>query len=85
VKEEKPDVILLDPQMPKTDEFKVLEALKAIEGVKDIPVIIISASQNKADMTMAHELGAHGYIPKPWSARDLTTRIDWAIATRWGE
>ena len=84
VKEEKPDVILLDLQMPKMDGFKVLEALKGIEGVKDIPVIVISASQNKADMAMAHELGAHGYIPKPWSAHDLATRIDWALATRWG-
>ena len=84
VKEEKPDVILLDLQMPKMDGFKVLEALKVIEGVKDIPVIVISASQNKADMAMAHELGAHGYIPKPWSAHDLATRIDWALATRWG-
>lgn len=82
VKEEKPDVILLDLQMPKMDGFKVLEALKVIEGVKDIPVIVISASQNKADMAMAHELGAHGYIPKPWSAHDLATRIDWVLATR---
>ena len=84
VKEEKPDVILLDLQMPKMDGFKVLEALREIEGVKDIPVIVISASQNKGDMAMAHELGAHGFIPKPWSAHDLATRIDWALATKWG-
>ena len=84
VKEEKPDVILVDLQMPKMDGFKVLEALKADDSVKDIPVIVISASQNKADMAMAHELGAHGYIPKPWSAHDLATRIDWALATKWG-
>lgn len=84
VKEEKPDVIPVDLQMPKMDGFKVLEALKADDSVKDIPVIVISASQNKADMAMAHELGAHGYIPKPWSAHDLATRIDWALTTRWG-
>lgn len=84
VKEEKPDVILLDLHMPKMDGFKVLEALKDMEGFNDIPVIVITASQNKEDMSMAHELGAHSFIPKPWSAHDLATRIDWALATKWG-
>ena len=70
--------------MPKMDGFKVLEVLKNLEGYNDIPVIVITASQNKADMAMAHELGAHGFIPKPWSAHDLATRIDWALATKWG-
>ena len=84
VKEEKPDVILLDLHMPKMDGFKTLEKLKSEEHSKDIPVIIISASQNRDDMAMAHELGAHGFIPKPWAAHDLATRIDWALTTKWG-
>ncbi len=84
IKEERPDVILLDLHMPKMDGFKVLETLKNMEGYNDIPVIVITASQNKSDMAMAHELGAHSFIPKPWSAHDLATRIDWALATKWG-
>ncbi len=85
VKEERPDVILLDLHMPKMDGFKVLETLKGMDGYQDIPVIVITASQNREDMAMAHELGAHGFIPKPWSAHDLATRIDWALASKWGE
>lgn len=84
IKEERPDVILLDLHMPKMDGFKVLEALQNLEGYSDIPVIVITASQNKADMALAHELGAHSFIPKPWSAHDLATRIDWALTTKWG-
>lgn len=85
VDEERPDVILLDLQMPKMDGFKVLEALKSAEDTREIPVIVISASQTIGDMAMAQELGAHGYIPKPWSAQDLATRIDWALAAKSGE
>ena len=84
-KEERPDVILLDIQMPKMDGFKVLEKQKADDSLKDVPVIIISASQRKEDMALAHELGAHGFIPKPWAAHDLATRIDWALTSSWGD
>lgn len=82
VKEEKPDVILLDLHMPKMDGFSVLKALKELDEFNNAPVIVITASQNKADMTRAHELGAHSFIPKPWSAHDLAARIDWALATK---
>ena len=82
-KEERPDVILLDIQMPKMDGFKVLEKQKADDSLKDVPVIIISASQRKEDMALAHELGAHGFIPKPWAAHDLAIRIDWAPTSSW--
>ncbi len=81
-KEEKPDVILLDLHMPKMDGFKVLETLHGLEGIDEIPVIVITASQNKDDMAKAHDLGAHSFIPKPWSAHDLAARIDWALAGR---
>lgn len=79
VKEETPDVILLDLHMPKMDGFKVLESLKSMDGFSEIPVIVITASQAQEDMAMAHELGAHSFIPKPWSAHDLAARIDWAL------
>ena len=81
-KEESPDVILVDLQMPKMGGFQVLETLQADETSKDIPVIVISASQAPEDISRAHELGAHGYIPKPWSAHDLASRIDWALTTK---
>ena len=81
-KEENPDVILVDLQMPKMGGFQVLETLQADETSKDIPVIVISASQAPEDISRAHELGAHGYIPKPWSAHDLASRIDWALTTK---
>jgi CheY-like chemotaxis protein len=80
--EENPDVILVDLQMPKMGEFQVLETLKADDKSKDIPVIVISASQAPEDISRAHQLGAHGYIPKPWSAHDLASRIDWALTTK---
>lgn len=63
-KEEKPDLILLDLILPKMDGIEVLEKLKADEGTKDIPVIILTNVGRMDEIGRALELGAKTYLVK---------------------
>jgi CheY-like chemotaxis protein len=63
--EHMPDLILLDLMMPDVHGFEVLKALKSNPGLKDIPVIIISALDGKEDKNKGKELGALEYMVKP--------------------
>ncbi len=83
IKEEMPDVILLDLNMPNMDGWQALEKLKSEDSTKNIPVIIVSARNKIEDMAHAESLGAHDFVPKPWTATDLTARVNWALATRY--
>ncbi len=60
----KPDLILLDLILPKKDGFEVLEALKADEATKEIPIIILTNLEGSADVQKALELGATTYLVK---------------------
>jgi DNA-binding response OmpR family regulator len=85
INEEMPDVILLDLSMPNIDGWQALEKLKAAETTKNIPVIIVSAKSKLEDMAQAEALGAHDFVPKPWTATDLAARVNWALATRYSK
>ncbi len=60
-----PDLILLDLMMPKMDGYEFLQAIKAIEGKKDIPIIVVSARTKPKEINRALELGAMEFLPKP--------------------
>jgi CheY-like chemotaxis protein len=62
-----PDLILLDLKMPKMDGFEVLRQLKAAPGVKRIPVIILTSSNEEGDRAMSYDCGANSYLVKPVS------------------
>lgn len=72
---EPPDLILLDIMMPKMDGFEVLSRLKKEEKTRDIPVIIISASDDLENVVRGIELGAEDYIPKPFDPVLLQARM----------
>jgi len=60
-----PDMILLDLKMPKVGGLEVLRELKQIEGLKRIPVIVLTSSALSADVNAAYDLGANSYLVKP--------------------
>lgn len=64
IKQERPDLILLDILMPRMDGFGVLEAKKKDLGMADIPVIIISNSGQPVEIDRALKLGARDYLVK---------------------
>ncbi len=77
---EKPDLILLDIVMPKMDGFEVLSEIRKDPKTKDIPIIMLTAKGQKSDQEKGKELGATGYIIKPFSPSILLRRIEEILA-----
>jgi serine phosphatase RsbU (regulator of sigma subunit) len=75
VKTEAPDMILLDIMMPVMDGFETLERLKAEKEWRDIPVVVISATDALSSIVKGIELGAEDYLPKPFEPVLLEARI----------
>ena len=61
----RPDLIILDLNMPKKDGREVLRELKADDGLKSIPVVVLTTSQAAWDIQKCYELGANCWITKP--------------------
>lgn len=74
-KETKPELILLDIMLPGQNGFDVLRALKNGDTSRFIPVIMLTARSDEADVVSALELGADDYVTKPFSFKVLAARI----------
>jgi two-component system response regulator len=60
-----PRLVLLDLKMPKVDGIEVLTAVKSDERLKDIPIVMMTSSQEESDIAKSYELGVNSYIVKP--------------------
>jgi len=67
-----PDLLLLDVMMPDVDGFEVLETIREISNV---PVIMLTAKGEEDDRVRGLELGADDYVTKPFSPRELVSRV----------
>ena len=61
----RPDLILLDLNLPKVNGIEVLERIRANEHVSIIPVIMLTASEREEDVARSYKLGSNTYISKP--------------------
>jgi chemotaxis family two-component system response regulator Rcp1 len=61
----RPDIILLDLNLPKKDGREVLEDIKVDDNLKSIPIIVLTTSQSEEDILRAYGLNANSYITKP--------------------
>lgn len=75
LRENRPDLVLLDVMMPEMDGVETLECIKNDETLRDIPVIMLSSKGQKAEIERCLFLGAADYIVKPFSPTDLVNRI----------
>jgi CheY-like chemotaxis protein len=66
-----PDLLLLDLKMPRMNGFQVLEWVRQQPGLKRLPVIIFSSSDEGKDINRAYDLGANSYLIKPHSSEEL--------------
>lgn len=73
---ELPDVILLDVMMPKLDGFETYKRLQSNLKTKDIPVIFLTAKAQKAEVASGLQLGAIGYITKPFDPMKFTEEME---------
>jgi DNA-binding response OmpR family regulator len=72
VREELPDLVLLDVMMPDMDGFETLERLRTFSSV---PVIMLTVKGDEGDRIRGLDLGADDYVTKPFSPRELSSRI----------
>ena len=72
VRQELPDLVLLDVMMPEMDGF---EALEHIREISNVPVIMLTVKAEEEDKVRGLELGADDYVTKPFSPRELSSRI----------
>jgi DNA-binding response OmpR family regulator len=84
-RERKPDVALLDVSMPAMNGYEVTAALKADPTTKDIPVILLTARAQTADVTKGFDAGADDYITKPFSPQALQIRVAAALGDSAGQ
>ncbi len=71
----RPDLILLDLNLPRKDGRQVLAEIKASEELKRIPVVVLTTSQSEQDMHQAYGLHANCYIAKPVDFDDFKAAV----------
>jgi CheY-like chemotaxis protein len=70
-----PSLLLSDLKMPRLDGFQVLDWLRRQPGLKRLPVVILSSSNEPGDVNRAYDLGVNSYLIKPHSAERLTALV----------
>ena len=70
-----PDIVILDLMLPGVDGLEVCRRLKGDPKTRNIPIVMLTAKGDEADVVTGLELGASDYVTKPFSPRVLTARI----------
>jgi two-component system, cell cycle response regulator len=79
---ERPDVILLDVQIPLLDGFGVLASLQTDAALSEIPVVLVTARSEAQDVADGLHRGAHDYLRKPFQQPELIARVQAAMRTK---
>ncbi|MFX1388738.1 MAG: response regulator [Promethearchaeota archaeon] len=72
----RPNLIILDLNLPKRNGFYVLEEIKKHDELKRIPVVILTVSDAKEDLIKAYDLHANCYVIKPLEMREFSRKIN---------
>lgn len=80
--ERRPALCVFDVQMPEMTGYEAIEALRADDGLHDVPIILLTASVQERDMARGYEVGADDYMRKPFNPRELQARIEKLLQRR---
>ena len=75
ISQQVPDLILLDISLPGMSGFDLLEHLRADEATRSLPVVMLTAHGREVEKQKGMALGASDYITKPFSTRELVSRV----------
>lgn len=78
----RPDLILLDLMLPSIDGLQVCRLLKGKEQTRCIPIMMVTAKGEEADIVTGLELGADDYVTKPFRPRELVARVKAVLRRR---
>jgi two-component system, cell cycle response regulator DivK len=79
-RQQRPDLILMDVQLPKMSGLDATQALKADAATSQIPIIVITSYALSGDREKAMKAGASGYLAKPYSPRELLALVQQFLA-----
>jgi signal transduction histidine kinase len=82
VRENMPDIILLDIMMPKIDGYEVCRQLKQDEKTKHIPILMLTAKSQVPEKVRGLDTGADGYLTKPFDYNELAARVRSLLARK---
>lgn len=82
IKDQIPNLILLDLNMPRIDGIEFLSNLKKNDKLKHIPAVVLTTSNNFKDLKKCYEIGIAGYILKPLKYEEYRTKIE-NLLTYW--
>ena len=80
--ENRPDLAVLDVQMPKMDGFELTRRLRAEPATSRIPIIVLTARVQDADVQEGFDAGADDYLRKPFSPQELRARVQAILGRR---
>jgi two-component system phosphate regulon response regulator PhoB len=75
VTKRKPELVILDLMLPEVDGIEICRTLKNDPVTKNIPIVMLTAKSEEADVVVGLQMGADDYIPKPFSPKILVARI----------
>jgi two-component system cell cycle response regulator len=81
-REQQPDVVLLDVEMPEMSGWDVLAAMKADPDLRDVPVVFLTGRSDTTDIVDGLRLGAHDYLRKPCEPTELLARVQAAARVK---
>lgn len=77
-----PDLAVLDVMMPGLNGYEVTRRLRAEEATRRIPIILLTARVQEADVAQGFEAGADDYLTKPFSPQELRARVQAILGRR---
>jgi DNA-binding response OmpR family regulator len=80
--EQTPDLAVLDVMMPRLDGYELTRRLRQHEETKSMPIILLTARVQEADVERGFEAGADDYIRKPFSPQELRARVQAILGRR---
>lgn len=75
-RDEHPDLILLDVMMPALDGYEACRRIKADPETAEIPIFMLTAKTQASEHEIGYAAGAHNYITKPFTPKDLVARVE---------
>ncbi len=80
--EHRPGLAILDLMMPRLDGYEVTRGIRGDPAIADMPIVLLTARSQEADVARGFEVGADDYIRKPFSPQELISRVSAILGRR---